>query len=47
VTGGGVSAAVLERNATAAIMIPARVIAPVHIISSLLCGEQKRQNHAV
>jgi len=45
---GDVAAAVPERKAIAAIMkVVARFIAPVHIISSLLCGEQKRQNHAV
>ena len=44
VTGGGVSAAALERNAIAAIVNVACVIATVHIILSLSCGEQKRQN---
>jgi hypothetical protein len=45
VTGGEVAAAVLQRNAIAAMMsVVARVIAPVHIILSLLCGEQKRHN---
>jgi hypothetical protein len=42
VTGGDVAAAVMQRNAIAAIMnVVARVIAPVHITLSLLCGEQK------
>src|SRR5439155_15734772 len=44
VTGGDVAAAV-QRNASAAIVkVLTRVIAPVHIILSLLCGEQKRRN---
>ena len=34
-------AAVRQRNATAAIMNISPVIAPVHIILSLPCGEQK------
>jgi len=41
VTGGDVAAAMLERKAIAAIVNVARVIAPVHITLSLLCGEQK------
>jgi hypothetical protein len=45
VTGGDVAAAAPQRNAIEAMMsVVARVIAPVHIILSLLCGEQKRQN---
>jgi hypothetical protein len=45
VTGGFVVAAVLQRNAIAAMMsVVARVIAPVHNALSLRCGEQKRQN---
>jgi hypothetical protein len=44
VTGGDVAAAALQRKAIAAIVEVAGVIAPVHIISSLLCGEQKRHN---
>jgi hypothetical protein len=44
-TGGDVAAAAPQRNAIEAMMsVVARVIAPVHIILSLLCGEQKRQN---
>jgi len=47
VTGGDVAAAAPQRNAIEAMMsVVARVIAPVHIILSLLCGEQKRQNPA-
>jgi hypothetical protein len=42
--GGEVAAAVLQRNAIATMVKVVRVIATVHIISSLLCGEQKRQN---
>ncbi len=44
--GGEVAAAVLQRNAIATMVKVARVIATVHIISSLPCGEQKRQNPA-
>jgi len=44
VTGGDSAGAVLQRIATAAVMIPARVIAASHIISSLPCGEQKKHN---
>jgi hypothetical protein len=44
VTGGDVAAAALQTKAIAAIVNVARVIASVHIILSLLCGEQKRQN---
>jgi hypothetical protein len=44
VTGGEVAAAVLQRNATAAIVNVARVIALVHITLSLQFGEQKREN---
>jgi hypothetical protein len=45
VTGGDVAAVALERKAIAAMMsVVARVIAPVHITLSLLCGEQKRHN---
>ena len=39
VTGGDVAAAVLQRNAIATMVNVVRVIATVHIISSLLCGE--------
>jgi len=45
VTGGDVAAATQERKAIAAIVNVARVIAPVYIILSLACGEQRRQNH--
>jgi len=44
--GGEVAAAVLQRNAIATMVKVVRVIATVHIISSLPCGEQKRQNPA-
>jgi hypothetical protein len=37
--GGCVAAAVLQRNAIATMVNVVRVIATVHIISSLLCGE--------
>jgi hypothetical protein len=47
VTGDDVSAAALQTKATAAIVNAlAYVIAPIHIILSLLCGERKRQNLA-
>jgi len=47
VTGGSdVAASAPQRNATAAIMIPGRVIAPVRVISSLLYGEQNSHNRA-
>jgi hypothetical protein len=45
VTGGDATAAVPQRNAIAVTMsVVARLIAPVYIILSLLCGGQKRQN---
>ena len=37
-------AAAMQTNATAAIVNVSRVIASVHIILSLWCGEQKRHN---
>ena len=43
-TGGDVAAAALGRSAIAAIVNVARVIAPVHSILSLPCGEQKSKN---
>jgi hypothetical protein len=43
---GGAAAAALQRNAIAAIVNGARVIAPVHIILSLHGEERKRQNRA-
>jgi hypothetical protein len=43
-TSGKVAAGVLQTKAIAAIVNVARVIAPVHIILSLQCGEQKGQN---
>jgi hypothetical protein len=46
VTGGDVAAAVLQRNAMAAIVNASRVIASVHITLSLPCGAQKEQNPA-
>jgi hypothetical protein len=46
VTGGDVAAAALQKN-VAMMSVLARVIAPVHIILALLCGEQNRQNYAV
>jgi hypothetical protein len=42
--GGEVAAAVLQRNAIATMVKVVRVIATLHIISSLLRGEQKRLN---
>jgi hypothetical protein len=39
VTGGDVAAAALQRNATAATVNASRIVATVHIILSLLCGE--------
>jgi hypothetical protein len=47
VTGGEVAASVLQRSAIAAMMSVARVIAPVYIILSLLCAEQKGTIHRV
>jgi hypothetical protein len=45
VIGGEVAAATLQRNATAAMAkVVTRVIAPIIIILSLPCREQKRQN---
>jgi hypothetical protein len=44
VTAGGVAAAVLQRNAIAAIVSVVRIIAPVYITLSLPCGEQKTHN---
>jgi hypothetical protein len=43
VTRGCSAAAVLQRRATAIVNV-ARVVAPVHTILSLLCGQQKGQN---
>jgi len=45
--GGEVAAAVLQRNAIATMVKVVRVIATVHIISSLPCGEQKGHNRRV
>jgi len=42
--GGEVAAAVLQGNAIATMVKVVRIIATVHIISSLPCGDQKRQN---
>jgi hypothetical protein len=42
--GGGVAAAVPQRKVVAAIVNVQRVIATVHILSSLLCGEEKSHN---
>jgi hypothetical protein len=45
---GGDVVAALQRNAIAAMMnVLARVIAPVHITLSLLCGEQKAESRPV
>jgi len=42
--GDEVAAAVLQGNAIATMVKVVRIIATVHIISSLPCGDQKRQN---
>jgi len=47
VTGGEVAAAVLQRNATAAIVNVARVIAPVYIIFVIAVWRTKEAESAV